>query len=407
MASVLAVDQYSRFMTEMFDEREMIGVPTMFQSFFGRPEHGSKTIYSPNASVVEIDILRGNERIAALIERGSDARQIRGKKKDATAQEYTNFARVYPLAEETSNIGAKELINRTAGENPYAMKAQIDRLRTKALEYHLEHMRRFTRLFEYLAASSILTGKQPAIIGTTNTDLIYDFRRNGSNFITVTTPWDASPTNGDAINDIDTGCRQLRISAKVLPNMALMSEDVMKAFLDNTEVYKLSNKLHYDIITVSPSNPVPESLMPLVKGGATCRGLLITPAGYQLWLFTYIGIYTDSNGDPQNYMPNGTFLLAYYGARCDRYFGPGEALPVDSQTAAWYQEMFGFNMMNPPLPPNIQNASDVLSPAMFYNDAFKTGENKHITIRTQTAPIFATTMTDAFVVLKGVTETSS
>ena len=405
MASVQAVDQYSRFMTEMFDERSIIGVTTVFQSFFGRPEHGSKTIYSPNASVVEIDILRGNERIAALIERGSDARQIRGKKKDATAQEYTNFARVYPLAEETANIGAKELINRTAGENPYMMKAQLDRLRTKALEYHLEHMRRFTRLFEYLAMKSILTGKMPAILGTTNTDLIYDFRRNGDNFITVTKAWDQ--TGSKPIEDIDNGSRVMRINGKVKPNVLLMAEDVMTAFLKNTETLTLSNKLNYNIITVGPNQPVPPQLMPLINGGATCRGLLITPAGYELWLMTYIGIYTDDNGDPQDFLPKGTALLAYYGARCDRYFGPGEALPVDSQTAAWYQEMFGFNMMAPPVPPNINNAQDIISPAMFYNDAFKTGENKHITIRTQTAPIFATTMTDAFVVLSGVTTISS
>jgi len=405
MASVQAVDQYSRFMTEMFDERQIIGVPTMFQSFFGRPDHGSKTIYSPNASVVEIDILRGNERLAALIERGSDARQIRGKKKDATAQEYTNFARQYPLAEETSNIGAKELINRTAGENPYAMKAQIDRLRTKALEYHLEHMRRFTRMFEYLAAQSILTGKQPAIIGTTNSDFIYDFRRNGDNFITVPTAWDQAST-AKPVTDIDGAARVMRINAKVKPNVMFMAGDVANALLLNDEFYKMSNKLHYSIIQVGPNQPVPKELMPLIDGGATCRGLLITPEGYEIWLMTYIGIYTDDNGDPQDYLPKGTAFLAYYGARCDRYFGPGEALPVDSQTAAWYQEMFGFNMMNPPLPPKINNADSIISPAMFYNDAFKTGENKHITIRTQTAPIFATTMTDAFVVLSGLTTVS-
>ena len=76
MATPLAVDQYSRFMAEMFDERAIIGVSTVGQSFFGNPAHGSKTIYSPDSKVVEIDIIRGNERIGALINRGSNSKNL-------------------------------------------------------------------------------------------------------------------------------------------------------------------------------------------------------------------------------------------------------------------------------------------------------------------------------------------
>jgi hypothetical protein len=41
----------------------------------------------------------------------------------------------------------------------------------------------------------------------------------------------------------------------------------------------------------------------------------------------------------------------------------------------------------------------IVNPAMFYNDAYQAEDGKKIAVRTQTAPIFATTQTDAFVTL--------
>ena len=66
----LAVDVYSRTMIDLFDERNVIGVSTGFQSLFGNPANASKTIFSPDSSVVDIDIMRGNEKTAALVLRG-------------------------------------------------------------------------------------------------------------------------------------------------------------------------------------------------------------------------------------------------------------------------------------------------------------------------------------------------
>jgi len=61
-------------------------------------------------------------------------------------------------------------------------------------------------------------------------------------------------------------------------------------------------------------------------------------------------------------------------------------------------------MMAPPMPPNIKNQSAIISPAMFYSDAYKAQDDKKITIRTQAAPIYATTQTDAFVTFSGLIE---
>ena len=61
----LGVDAYSRSMVMALNENEIIPTSTGFLSFFGRGN--GKTLFSPDASLVEIDISRGNKKTALLI----------------------------------------------------------------------------------------------------------------------------------------------------------------------------------------------------------------------------------------------------------------------------------------------------------------------------------------------------
>src|SRR4030042_198478 len=398
----VAVNLYSRYMADKFDERQMIAVNTTGLSFFGRPEHGSKTVYSPDAMAIEIDIIRGNRKLGAMITRGHDSRDITGK--TGTTQNFTNVQRLYPLGEEKSPITASQLVNRLAGEGPYERRSKIDRLRELALNEHLEHIRRFVRTFEYLSWQSLLTGKMPSLIGTTNTDLIYDFQRTAALITTpaVLTPatpyWDSTGSN--PITNLETMFKRILVYGKVKPNVVFMADDVMPVFLANANVKDAANKDYYQLVQVAANNPVPSNLPPIFVGGAICRGLVTTPNGYQFWLFSYVSVYEDSAGVVQDYMPGGTVFMGYYGARCDRYFGPSNVLPPSASQMAWYQEMFGFNMAVPPMP-TVANGDAVISAAMFYNDAYE-HENQVINIRHETPPIFATNHTDAFATLTEV-----
>lgn len=394
------VDFYSRYMAELFDEKEIIGVSTVWQSFFGRPGNGgSRTVYSPDSEVVDIDIMRGNERTAALIHRGTDSRHLNLMRNTVT-QNYSSFSRVFPLAEELGDITASQINKRMAGESPYNGKARAERTRMLAREHHLEHIRRYVRLFEVLAGFSLLGGQMPAILGTTNADLLYDWNRNASHIITPAIPWDQA--GADILGDIDTGCRLLRANGKVKPNVIFFGQNVFPVVLNDLTVRTLADNRRFELIQVSTNNPVPPALMPLVDGGAIPRGLLRTPEGFEMWMFTYIDVVTDANGDPQHLMPLNSVFMAYFGARCDRYFGPPERLPLTSMDIPWYQEMFGMNLMAPMMPANIKQSGAVVTPDMFYCDAYLSGDRKKVTIRTQSAPIFATTQTDAFVTFLSV-----
>lgn len=400
MSTPIVIDTFTRFMVEMFNEQEIIGVSTVGQSFFGNPaNNGSRTVYSPDALDVDIDIMRGNEKTAALVPRGTVSRHLNAKKNTDT-QNFTTFSRKYPLAVEEADINANELLKRLAGENPYSSATRFDRMREKALQHFHEHIRRFARLFERLAWQSLLTAKQDAILGTSDTNLQYDFRRKSTHTITVSNAWDSA--SADILGDIDTACELVRQDGKQTPNFIFLSGSAMDSFIKDSTVKDLADNRRFELIEVSLNNPVPSNFSSLIAGGANAYGRIRTPRGYELWVFTYVDDYEDDEGNRVKYLPDGYAFLGYFGARCDRYFGPPEILPMTSSRAAWFQEMFGFNMMMPPMPPKIKNQGAVITPAMFFLNAYAANDNKKVTIETQSAPIYATTQTDAFVTLQGL-----
>ena len=85
----------------------------------------------------------------------------------------------------------------------------------------------------------------------------------------------------------------------------------------------------------------------------------------------------------------------------DRYFGPSDTLPMTADERAWHNELFGFNMEAPPMPMKVMEQG-IIDPRMFFFDAYRSNNRKTITLRTQAAPIYPTTQTDAIVTLKGL-----
>lgn len=397
MSTPVVQDLFSRFMAGAYDEKQIVSVSTGFQAFFGRPENGSETIFSPDSNAVDIDIIRGNERTAALIPRGTVSRSLGSLQKNVRSERMSTFSRKYPLSEEEGDITGDILLNRVSGENPYDRMTRMDRLRYHALKIHHENIRRQVRLFEVLAAQSVLTGKQDAILGTSNTDLQYDFRRNATHTVTVGTSWAGGSAN--ILGDIDAACAKVRANGRTMPDMMLLGATAMNSFVKDTTVAVLADNRRFDFMAVGMNNPVPPKFQRFVDGGFIPQGKLRTPAGYELWLFTYLDIYNDTAGTATKYLPDDKVVIASSGARCDRYFGPPENLPMVPMREALYRDYFGFDPMAAPMPAKMRAAGNVIDPSMFYCDAYVSQDWKKITVRTQSAPIFATTMTDAFVVV--------
>ena len=395
----LPVDIYSRTMIDLFNESSMIGVSTGFQSLFGNPANASKTIFSPNSSVVEIDIMRGNEKTAALVQRGQLSSSNENTK-NITQQDFTTFSRLYPLSEEKSVITADQLNKRLAGENPYMGLTKFDRVKELAKSYHDEHMRRMVRLFERLSAQSVLTGKMDGILNTSNTGLQYDFRRNAQNTFTPAVKWDQATAT--IMADIDAACDVARVNGKINSDFLIAGSAAMQAMIDNTKFQDKSDNRRFELIMVSDKNPVPAKFDRMIESGFKARGRLLTASGYELWIFTYIDVYEDEQGNSQKYMPEDKVLIGSTQARADRYFGPDEHMPMGTARLDMISEVFGIQNPATMSMPEIKNMGAVVNPLMFSYDAYSHHENKGVVCRTQSAPIFATTMTDAWVVIEDV-----
>ena len=394
------IDLMSRWMAATFDERQIITVPTGFQSFFGNPDSGAATHYIPDQGAVDIDIIRGTKKTAALIPRGTVSRSLGPTKKNLHSGKHTSFTRKWPLSEESGNIGANEILYRQAGEDSYSARTRIDRMRQKAGDIHLESIRRMVRLFEVLAASSVLTGTMPAILGTNDPELLYDFRRRASHTIPVSTAWDAA---GDVFKDLDAACELIEQDGNAVPDMLCIGGEALKAMTGNTVFQALADNRNLEFIQVSDKLPVPPEFSRFVKSGWSAQGRLRTLKGYTLWVFTYNRTYEADDGKATKLMPEDKAFVTSSRVRCDRYFGPPEVLPMTTHRRQEYQDLFGFDPLVPLMPGNVLGGGAVIDGSMFHCDCYMAGDAKSLTIRTQSAPIYATTQTDGFVVLTGLT----
>ena len=387
-------DQYSRNYMQLFDELQITAVSTLFQGLFAKPE--SKMLFSPDANDVDIDVVRAYEKIAALVPRGTISQKLGSLQKDVLTQRYSTFNRSFPLAEEEGSINANQLLNRLAGESPYERKDRRMRMKVLAARANQESIKRLVRLFELLASTSILTGKMPAILGTTDDELMYDFRRLATHIVTLAQTWNDAAH--DICGDVYDAWKLGRVDGHVNIDFAIFGESTMNAYVNNTQIKTFADNLRYQLVNVG-SNPVPANMAWMVELGAVPRGRLELPEGPVIWIFTYLDGYETDAGVWTEYMPKEQALFGSTSAETHRYFGPPERLPLDSQDRSNYRDWFGFNMDAPPMPPKIKGIGKVISPAMFYFDAYRAEDKKKIVARVQAAPIFAPIQTDAWVTI--------
>jgi hypothetical protein len=186
----------------------------------------------------------------------------------------------------------------------------------------------------------------------------------------------------------------------------ILGATAMQGMLRNTALLATSNNFRFNFVNiggvgaggsvVGPTS-MPAKFQRLVDGGMIFRGTLETPQGFVLAVFTYMDTFTNGAGAVTPLMPLVNALVGSSQAICDRYFGPPERLPMTPTEIADRRFYFGIEP-GPAMVPGIKGASDIITPNMFYFDAYKTGRAA-ITIETQSAPIFVPTMTDAWVTM--------
>lgn len=391
------LDTYTRLMVNKIDEHDLIGLKPAFLSFFGQSP-GSITQYMPDNSAFEIQIRRvSGEFRAKLRRRGAYGDSVGSTQKRTDVQEWTDLVTTFPFAEETGDVHAQVLDERTFGETHYAPRTKMERLRIRAFEIHRAHMLRLARLQNWLASQSIMTGQQPIVEGASVADDYIDFFRDSNMTVTLGTAWTGA---ANPVEDIDDGWEAGRQYGKVDFNGALMGEASFAAFFQNSIWTDLAENRRLSRVRDNPNMAPPPEFQRFVDAGFTYQARLTTYNGHQFEIFTYGEQYQLDNGTWTKYMPTNEVLLFNPMTRADRYFGPGNQLPMDPIRRQQYQFYMGIDPETLRVPPNVASWGANFDPRMYHFD-LKVGD-RYVMFRSQVAPIYAPYHTDAFYVMKGV-----
>ena len=394
MATPSSVDGFSRYFAKAFNENEIIGVTTAFLALFSR----RKPVIRIDANVLDIDIIRGNEKTAAFIPRGTVGEYL--KEKNVVNGKYTNFSRQFPLSEEEYDISVPQSESRMADESPYSGRTRRERTRDMAIEAYHEMVRRTVRLWERTAATSALTAKQPVILGATDTDLILDYKRDSTLISTYSSGEQYTTAGVDPIADLDARIDLLVKKGKVGGQsggnyVAIMGNDVINGFFGNDKVIAAGENRRILSITKDPQLVAPKGVADLIAGGMNYIAQVSTNMGRTVHIMVYDAYYDTESVANNPYMPIKSMLLMPMTFRADRYFGPGDTLPMTSLDNTYLRETFGITPSTQIPMSNIKSAAGVIVPQAFYVDAYPGAARKNAVLRLQSAPVFATTQTDA------------
>lgn len=381
--AINAVQNYTRLMARVFSDLETIPVFTFFQNLFT----SGQTIIELDASAIDIDIQRGNKKLAVYIPRGSDAKNIGANRNQALLEKFTSDTKLFPLIEEETPITSDMISKRMPGEPVYAPLSRVAKQIALAMKAHREHMNRIIRKMELSAAESIRTGFQ-----TIHAGLQYDFYRLASHNVSASTVW-SDAANATPIADLAGAGDLIFRDGNRVPTDVIFSGLSWDEFLLTTQVTNLANSRRIVHFVADMQQDAPAGYESWVKSGGVFQGQ-VKSGDWKFNMWTYPAIYESDGGTKNQYLPDEEVLILARGARYDRYFGPQDRLTVDDSI---FRQMFGIGDIET-MSPNVVE-SGIFTSAMFHVDAYGNNNNKAFTVRTQTAPIYPTTEIDTIVKL--------
>lgn len=394
----IAMDQLTRFFVETLDLTNLRAVPHGMQSFFGNPATGGRTRFVTDAKTLEFDVRDGVQDVTTLVHRGTTGQLL--NKAKLTGGRFTSFNRAFPLGEDEGIVSADQLLERGFGEGVgnLAIATRIDRMRNLSRDLLFEMVRRAIRTQEVLAWQMIRTGKMDTIIGTSNSDEQIDTKRKSANTLTRSGDWATAAT--DIIGDIDSACDLVIKNGGLTPDAMIVGSLTPKYLEDNTAIKARAAVMGagtsgFDVTWIGENVKVGPQFQRMVDNGFNPIARIRTYKGRTVTVFTYEGGYVSSSTF-YPFVAEDAAVFFSSQARCDRYFGPAERLPLTAQDRADYAEIFGFMPEATPMPPNVPS-SDVIAPAEFYFDARRSQDGKSLILRAQWAPVYVTVDTNAFV----------
>lgn len=387
-------DAFSRIHIGALDEVALAQeFPTFFQGMFGEMV-GGQTITDADASIFSVDIMRaGSQKLAPMIPRNQIMQTLGDLESKQMGIKHTRYERQFPLSEQTGVITNNMLKRKIPFEGDRNLSMQ------QRAQYHAqmiiqEQYARYGRLFEYLAAQSILEGEMPSVIGVTDTDTIYDWRQLATHKVNKTAAkWTTAGT--DILADLDTAYELNEDDGYLKSDYCIVAHNVCSGFYANAEMLSFGDIRRYWNVEVNGPMNIPQKLQWIVDKGAVPFARVVTKKQREFYVFTLQTHYDNASGTKTYYLPNGYVLIGSSAAKGHRIFGPTELgfeVEADRRMAS---EIFGIDTNAPSATVNI-NLARPFVPEAINMRAIRSGDTKRVDIITQVAPVFMPLNPNAF-----------
>lgn len=384
----------SRIFTGVFDDRDKIMAGSAFTGFFAQ----STPVVSLHADDFDSQVLRGSKKISALVPRdGNISRHLGSLVKTRVPPAFSEFSRRFPLGLEYASISENQLRKMIPGELPYQPLTKQERAQWHLVNGEMPDVfRSFADMDNLLASQSMLTGKQDSIIGTSNEADKYNWQRSSGNTITVGTSW--SDPSAPAVNDLDGAAERVDRYGYIKPSIVGMNPKDYDNFKKNTQVKDEADNRRFETVKIEGIGAPPDHAF-MIQNGWVLRGRLVTPKGYELYIYTTQDFYDDANGDKVDLMTEGTVMITAPMAKRERYYGPSVTLDLTTAQIMHWNERLGVDIRNETPPPDRVPAGILPRDSIFL---WLDESASSIDIWFQHSPVFKPTQTDAIATLEGV-----
>lgn len=263
-----------------------------------------KNVRTFQTKSVDVDFKKGNRALAPFVHP-----KIGGKTVPNRGYQTKSYTPVLVAPNKITTVD--DLLERSAGENPYSGRTPAERAVEKLAEDFSELTEMIVRREEWMAATAIFTGQIPIIGEGLNEVIDFNFT-NKETIVTDTLKWGAA--TADPLADLERWRKAVQKEGFVNCNVCIMASDVSAAFVNNAKVQKLLDTKAYDLAAVKPRE---------LPNGVTYIGT-INKLGLDLYEYNewYLDDWTDPEAPEQKpLVPDGTLALLSTGADYSIYYG--------------------------------------------------------------------------------------
>lgn len=263
---------------------------------------------------VEVDFKKGGRALAPFVHP-----KVGGKTIPNAGYQTVSYTPTLVAPNKITTVD--DLLERSAGENPYSGKKPADRAVEKLAEDLRELKEMIVRRREWMAATAIFTGQIPIIGEGLNEVIDFEFT-NVETIVTAALKWSAPTSHPMA--DIERWRTKVQKNGFVNCNICVMASDVSAAFINHPEVKELLDVRSYDLAAIKPRE-LPNGTTYV----GTIRKLGLDIYEYNEW---YLDNWTNPAA-PEEYplVPDGALALMSTRADYSEYYGAITTIPEEGK----------------------------------------------------------------------------